>query len=92
MSVRSAAKRFELTMTDDETPEITGKPANGAGGLQGLIQSLQAHLNPGHRTFSFDDAELARLLRHMALYDEGGGFEGRLHRAFRRALRGCLGL
>lgn len=85
-------KRFELTLTDDEALEITGKPANGTGGLQNLIRSLQAHLNAGHRTFSFDDTELARLLRYMVLYDEGGGFEGRLHRAFRRPLRDCLGL
>lgn len=84
-----APKPFTFTLTPEEADELSA-PA-GEGGHQGLHSRLRQELESGERTVTFDDAEMGELIRYMTQY-KGGGFQGRLRRAFIRSLREQLGL
>jgi hypothetical protein len=75
-------KPIKLTLTHAEAAEIL-KPA-GRGGHQEMHKKLLAQLANGNLTISLDDERLGELVRYMSY--GSGGFQGRLRKAFKRAL------
>ncbi|CAM3066368.1 hypothetical protein SPAN111604_02015 [Sphingomonas antarctica] len=76
-----AALTFTFTAQEIAAINI---PANGQGGFQSLIRTLQAQLNPATGTMVLTDAQVGRVVRYMSY--RPGGFEGRLAAALRRQL------
>lgn len=74
---------FSLTLTATEAA-ILQAPA-GEGGHQDLHAEILQQLANGNLTVSLNDEQLGKLVRYMTQYGSGG-FQGRLRKAFRRAL------
>jgi hypothetical protein len=84
-----APRPFVFQLTEAEANEITG--ASGAGGHQSLHRRLVGQLLNGNLQIALTDRELGELIRYMTQYGQGG-FQGRLHRAFIRSIRGLLNI
>lgn len=81
-------KPFVFQLTQAEADAI--REANGSGGHQSLHRRLTEQLAHGN-AISLDDAGLGEVIRYMTQYS-GGGFQGRLRKAFIRSLREQLDL
>ena len=85
------AKPFVFELTDKESREF--KLPVGDGGRQDLEQNIIDQLTKTPNVVELDDRNMGKVLRYMSQYDgkkptgEGGGLQGRLHRAFSRSLK-----
>jgi hypothetical protein len=70
--------RIQLPLTEGEAAELI--QPSGEGGHQRFHE-----LQEDGMTISLTDEQLGRIVRYIGAYG-GGGFQGRLRRAFRRAL------
>jgi hypothetical protein len=82
-----APRPFSITITQTEANEIL--TPHGAGGQQQFHDLLRNQLANGNLTILLDDADLGKLVRYMTQYGSGG-FQGRLKKAFTRALRDII--
>ena len=74
-----ATLKFKFSAAEVAALQI---PANGQGGFQTLIRSLQNALDPATRTIDMTDAMIGKVVRYLSY--KPGGFEGRLASGFQR--------
>jgi hypothetical protein len=74
-----ATLKFRFTPAEVSALNI---PANGQGGFQSLIRTLQTALDPATRTIEMTDSMIGKVVRYLSY--KPGGFEGRLATGFQR--------